>query len=77
MIFGNFRKFSKILENQWVSAQAGYPGWPATGRPGGAGGAREVVGSVRGVAAGVPGSSSVLVMLLGVSLPLYTAIGGT
>ena len=65
----------KIHENQWISARPGYPGWPPAGRPGGAGGAREVVVSVRGVAAGVPESRSMLGILIGVSLPLFTAIG--
>ena len=49
--------------------------WRTAGRPGGAGGAREVVVSVRGVAAGVPESRSMLGILIGVSLPLFTAIG--
>ena len=48
----------------------------AAGRSGRAGGAREAVGSPRGVAAGVPESSSMLGMMLLPSLPICTAIGG-
>ena len=59
-----------------LGAHRGYPGWPAAGRRGGAGGAREVVVPVRGVAAGVPETGNTLGMLPVTFLPIYTAIGG-
>ena len=53
-----------------------HPGWRAAARSGRAGGAREAVGSPRGVAVGVPESSSMLGMMLLPFLPFCTAIGG-
>ena len=68
-IYENPRKPSKINGFRLILSTQG-------GRSGGAGGAREVVVSVRGVAAGVSESSSMLGILLGVSPPLFTAIRG-
>ena len=66
----------KINENQGFWALRGYPGWPAAGRRGGLGGAREVVVSVRGVAAGVPEARNTFGVMLAVSPPICMVFGG-
>ena len=79
MIFGNLPKSLEILGNPLVWAQSDHPGWPAaapSARSGGARGAREAAASARGGAAGVPEACNTLGMLLVVSLPICTAIGG-
>ena len=76
MISENPQNHWKSLGNPLILAQVTHPGWPAAARSGGAGGAREVVGSAPGGAAGVPEASNVLGMLLGMSLPISMAIGG-
>ena len=59
-----------------VLGSSGLPRVAVAGRRGGAGGAREVVVSVRGVAAGVPETGNTLGMLPVTFLPIYTVIGG-
>ena len=62
----------KIIENPLSLAQVTYPGWLAAGRSRGARGARKVMVSVPGGAAGVPESRNTL----GMFLPLYMTIRG-
>ena len=75
MIFENFRKSLKKLQNPLISTQADHPGWPVVARSGGTAGAREVVASARGGAAGVPEARNTLGMSFVVSLAVCTTIG--
>ena len=59
-----------------VLGSSGLPRVAVAGRRGGAGGAREEVLSVRGVAAGVAETRNTSGMMLVMFLPIYTAIGG-
>ena len=68
MIFENFQKSLKILENPLILVQVTYPGWLAAGRSRGARGAREEAGSVRGGAPGVPEDRNMSGMLPVVSV---------
>ena len=66
----------EILVNLLILVQAAYPGWQASARSGGAGGAQEATGSARGGAAGAPESQNMLGMLPVLSLAICMAIGG-
>ena len=75
-IFRKFQKIHKILRKSFDFCSDGSSRVAAAGRSVEAGGARENTHVMRGGAAGVPESSSMLGVLLAMSLPIFRAIGG-